>query len=102
MSERLTKDELKHIASLAKLNFSDIEIDRFDKEFNDILGYVSLVKECDTSGIEYEHNLEDYSDSILQADEPVIGLSTEEALLNATEGRSKGGFIVTSKIVTKE
>lgn len=102
MSERLSKEELKHIAKLAKLEFSDSEIDRFDKEFNDILGYVSMIKECDTEGIEFEHNLADYNDTILQDDEPVFGLTTEEALQNASQGRNKGGFVVTSKIVTKE
>ena len=102
MAEKLTKEEIKHIASLAKLELLDSELERFDKEFNDILGYVSMINECDTTGIEFEHNLEDYNDTALQEDTPKKGLTTLEALMNATEGRSKGGFVVTSKIVNKE
>ena len=99
---KLTKDEIKHIASLAKIKFTDEELNEFDKEFNEILGYVSMIQECNTEGIEFEHNLDDYEGEVLMEDEPRKGLSKEDALRNATEGRNKGGFIVTSKIVNKE
>lgn len=101
-SAKLTKEEIKHIAKLAKLEFSDEELEKFDDQFNDILGYVSMINECDTTGIEFEHNLQDYNGKVLQDDEARNGLTTQEALQNATDGRSKNQFIVTSKIVSKE
>lgn len=99
---KLTRDEIKHIAKLAKLEFSDDQLDKFGNEFNGILGYVSMIQQCDTTGIEFEHNLQDYKGDVLQNDEPRDGLTTAEALQNATDGRSKNQFIVTSKIVNKE
>lgn len=97
----LTKDEIKHIANLAKLEFSDAELERFEKEFNSILEYVSMIKECDTADIEFEHNLSDYNSAILQDDLVKPGLSRDKALQNATQ-RTKAGFVVTSKIINKD
>lgn len=98
----LTKDEIKHIADLAKLKFTDEELEKFSSEFNSILDYVSLIKECDTTGIEFEHNLDKFKGSVLQEDVAKASLSREEVLKNATNGRNKNGYIRTSKIVSKE
>ncbi len=98
----LTKDEIKHIADLAKLKFSDSELEKFSGEFNSILEYVSQIKECDTTGIEFEHNLNHFIGNVLQEDVARESLSTTEVLKNATEGRSKSGYVRTSKIVSKE
>lgn len=98
----LTTEEIKHIASLAKLEFSAQEIERFRGEFNNILKYVSQIEECDTTGIDFEHNLSEYKGEVLQEDVVRAGLEKDEALMNATDGRSKAGLIVTSKIISKE
>ncbi len=102
MSTTLTKEEIKKIAGLAKLEFSDVELDKFAAEFNNILNYVSLIQECDTTGIEFEHNLSDYQGSVLQKDEVKPSLPQDKLMQNATDGRSKFGYIVTSKIINKE
>lgn len=99
---QLSKEEIKHIADLAKLKLTDNELDKFAVEFNSILDYVSQIKECDTTGIEFEHNLHNFKGSVLQEDISRVSLTTDEVLKNATEGRSKGGYIRTSKIVSKE
>lgn len=101
-NRKITKDEIKHIAFLAKLEFTDQELEKFEKKFNDILDYVSLIKECDTSDIEFEHHMDDYSGEVLQDDIHRPSLPKEKLLMNATEGRNKSGFVVTSKIVNKE
>lgn len=95
-------DEIKHIAQLAKLKFSEAELKKFASEFNNILDYVSMIKECDTSDIDFEHNLQDYIGEPLQLDQPKKSLAKKAALLNATDGRTKDGYIRTSKIVTKD
>lgn len=95
-------EELKHIAQLAKLEFSNPELGKFASEFNAILDYVSMISECDTSGIDFEHNLQDYVGEPLQPDVSKPSLSKKAALMNATDGRSKDGYIRTSKIVSKE
>ncbi|MEO6729338.1 MAG: Asp-tRNA(Asn)/Glu-tRNA(Gln) amidotransferase subunit GatC [Candidatus Dojkabacteria bacterium] len=98
----LTKEEIKKIAGLAKLDFSDTQLDKFAGEFNEILGYVSLIQECDTTGIEFEHNLNDFQGSVLQKDEVKPSTPQDKLMQNATDGRNKFGYIVTSKIINKE
>jgi aspartyl-tRNA(Asn)/glutamyl-tRNA(Gln) amidotransferase subunit C len=102
MAKSVTKEEIKHIASLAKLSFSDSELAKFENEFNEILSYVSKIQECDVSGIEFEHNMQEFIGDILQEDTVKPSLSREKVLQNATKNRNNGKYIRTSKIVNKE
>jgi aspartyl-tRNA(Asn)/glutamyl-tRNA(Gln) amidotransferase subunit C len=102
MAKEVTKEEIKHIASLAKLSFSDSELEKFENEFNEILNYVSKIQECDVSGIDFEHNLQDFEGQVLQEDSVKLSLPRGKALQNATGNRNNGKYIRTSKIVNKE
>jgi len=99
---KITKKEIKHIAVLAKLSFNDSELQIFEKEFNSILEYISTINECDTTGIEFEHNLSDFKGLVLQEDIKRPSIKRDQLLMNATDGRNKNGYIRTSKIVSKE
>jgi len=48
----LSKEEVKHIAKLARLGLTDAEIEKFQKELSAILDYVEKLKEVDISGVE--------------------------------------------------
>jgi len=98
----VTIEEIKHIANLAKLKFTDAELAKFASEFNNILDYISQIKECDTSDIEFEHHLNNFTGNVLQPDEIKPSLPQAKVLQNATDGRTKNGYIRTSKIVSKE
>ncbi|MCA9380637.1 Asp-tRNA(Asn)/Glu-tRNA(Gln) amidotransferase subunit GatC [Candidatus Dojkabacteria bacterium] len=101
--KKATKQDIQKIAGLAKLKLSESELDKYENEFNDILDYVGKVMECDVDGIEEEHNLENYKDEVMQDDEPVdAGISRDEYLQNATDGRSKNGYVVSSRVVGGE
>lgn len=98
----VTKEQIQHIAGLAKLKLSEEELNRYEKEFNSILEYIAKVNECDVSDIEDEHNLEDYVGEVLREDKVVkSGISREDMLKNATKGRNKLGYIAVSKIIDK-
>ncbi|CAG1771156.1 Glutamyl-tRNA(Gln) amidotransferase subunit C [uncultured bacterium] len=98
----VTIEEIKHIANLAKLKFTDAELAKFASEFNNILDYISQIKECDASDIEFEHHLNNFAGNVLQPDEIKPSLPQAKVLQNATDGRTKNGYIRTSKIVSKE
>ena len=98
----VSEEEIKHIAELAKLEFSGKELKRFEGEFNNILDYISQIQECDTKGIEFEHNLQNYSGKVLQEDIPQKSLPVEKLMMNATDGRNKQNYIRTSKMISKE
>lgn len=47
----LSKEEVKHIAKLARLGLSDKEIEKFQKELSSILDYIEKLKKVDVSKI---------------------------------------------------
>ena len=46
------KDDIKHVAELARLELSDKELDIYGKQLSDILGYIEQLQEVNTDGIE--------------------------------------------------
>lgn len=45
----VTVEEVKHIAKLSRLSLSEKELQSFQKDMNDILGYVEILQKIDTS-----------------------------------------------------
>lgn len=48
----ISKEEVKHIAKLARLELSAREIEKYQKELSSILDYIEKLKEVDVSKIE--------------------------------------------------
>ena len=48
----INKDDVKHIAKLARLELSDKEINYFAAQLGQILEYIDQLKEVDTSNVE--------------------------------------------------
>lgn len=46
----VNKDQVKHIAKLARLGITDEENEKFQKEISSILNYFEMLKEVDVSG----------------------------------------------------
>lgn len=53
----LTKNEVNHIAKLARLGLSDEEVEKFQGELSSILDYVSQLQEADLSNTEPISNI---------------------------------------------
>ena len=80
----LTSDQIKHVALLSRLEFSDDEITRLGSELNSILAYMEKLSELDTENVPAtSHALK--TSNVLRADEPRPSLTNEEALANAPE-----------------
>jgi len=55
----IEKDQVKHIAELARLELSEEEIGEFQEELSDILDYVDQLKELDVSRVKpTSHSIE--------------------------------------------
>ncbi|ADI01289.1 Asp-tRNA(Asn)/Glu-tRNA(Gln) amidotransferase subunit GatC [Syntrophothermus lipocalidus] len=48
----LTREEVEHVAALARLKLSDEELERFAEQLTAILDYMSRLNDLDTSKIE--------------------------------------------------
>jgi len=49
---KINKQQIEHLAKLARLKISDSEEKQLQKEVADILDFISQLKEVDTSGVE--------------------------------------------------
>jgi len=48
----MNKEEIKHLAKLSEIEFSDEELLKFEKQFDEILNFVSKLQSVDTENIE--------------------------------------------------
>ncbi|MCD4694106.1 Asp-tRNA(Asn)/Glu-tRNA(Gln) amidotransferase subunit GatC [bacterium] len=46
---KLDKKQIKHIASLSKLELTDKELEKYGNQLSDVLGYIDQLKEVDVS-----------------------------------------------------
>ncbi|KRO16048.1 Asp-tRNA(Asn)/Glu-tRNA(Gln) amidotransferase subunit GatC [Lacticaseibacillus saniviri] len=47
----ISKDEVAHVAELARLEFSDAELDQFTAQMDEILNMVEQLEQVDTTGV---------------------------------------------------
>jgi aspartyl-tRNA(Asn)/glutamyl-tRNA(Gln) amidotransferase subunit C len=86
----LTREEVDHIADLARLNLTEEEKSRYREQLSDILDYAARLQNLDTSGIPPTSSVLPER-SVLRPDESRPGLSLEELMHNAPEAE-KGQF----------
>ena len=80
----MNREQLLHVARLARLELRDDELGRLEPQLNDILAAVSKVSELDLSDVPpTSHPLDVVN--VMGEDEPRPCLSVEEALANAPE-----------------
>src|SRR5438067_13015966 len=80
----IDREQLLHVAHLARLELREDEIERLEGQLNDILAAVSKVSELDLSDVPpTSHPLEVVN--VWEADEPRPCLSVDDALANAPE-----------------
>ena len=80
----LSREEVLHIARLARLGIDDVEIDRLRGQLSDILGHFAVLSHVNTEGVPpTAHTVAQCN--VLGYDEPAPSLSTEQVLSNAPE-----------------
>ena len=88
----LTREEVLHIAWLARVGLSDEDVVKFQEQLSDVLEHFETLKALDTEGVEptaYPLALE----SVMRPDEVRPSLSPEDVLANAPQSED-GAFRV--------
>jgi aspartyl-tRNA(Asn)/glutamyl-tRNA(Gln) amidotransferase subunit C len=80
----IDREQLLHVARLARLELREDEVERLQSQLNDILASVSKVSELDLSDVPPTSHPLDLV-NVWEQDEPRTCLSVEEALANAPE-----------------
>ncbi|MFQ3544242.1 Asp-tRNA(Asn)/Glu-tRNA(Gln) amidotransferase subunit GatC [Halobacillus rhizosphaerae] len=91
---RISKEEVKHVAHLARLAITEDEADKFTKQLDDIITYAEQLNELDTEGVEPTTHVLDLK-NVLRKDEPKKWIKKEDALKNAPDQKD-GQFKVPS------
>jgi aspartyl-tRNA(Asn)/glutamyl-tRNA(Gln) amidotransferase subunit C len=84
----LTRQEVEHVADLAKLGLTEEEIETYREQLSAILEYAALLERLDTDAIPPTATVLPLT-NVMRADEPASSLSQADALANApsaTEG----------------
>ena len=92
----LTKEEVLKIAKLSKLSFEEKEIEEFQIELNDILKYIDMLNEVDTSEVKPLVYINEAVNNFREKEEKP-SLKIEKVLLNAPE--SAENAIVVPKVI---
>ena len=80
----ITRQDVLHVARLARLELSDAEVERFREQLSAILDAVSKVQELDLADVPpTSHPLDVVN--VWRDDEPRPSLPVEEALANAPD-----------------
>lgn len=88
----LSREEVLHVAELARLSLGPEEVELFTRQLNDILAYVEKLQELDTTGVvPLAHVIPVFN--AFREDEVREGLPLDEALENAP-AREEGNFLV--------
>jgi aspartyl-tRNA(Asn)/glutamyl-tRNA(Gln) amidotransferase subunit C len=90
----IDRDQVLHVAKLARLKVTDDEVDRIAEELSKILGHVETMNELDLGGVEPTSHVVDLT-NVLREDVPRPGLTREQALEQAPD-TADGGFRVPS------
>lgn len=92
----VTPDDVRYIATLARLSFDDEETERLAGEMSTMLDYVAQLNELDTTGVPPMAHVLDLHD-VVREDEAEARISREEALQNAPD--TDGSYFRVPKVI---
>jgi len=96
----ITKEEIKKIASLAKINISDNELDNYSGQISKILEYMSTLNNVDTSKVDDFSNQLFDNDQSLREDVVEDSLNRDDVLKLAPD--SDGVYFKVPKVIEEE
>jgi aspartyl-tRNA(Asn)/glutamyl-tRNA(Gln) amidotransferase subunit C len=85
---KISKEEIEHIAVLARLSLPEEEKELFGSQLSNILDYMEKLNELDTKGIEPTSHVLPLS-NVMRDDAPRPSIPKEEALTNAPDHTEK-------------
>ncbi|RUM89746.1 MAG: Asp-tRNA(Asn)/Glu-tRNA(Gln) amidotransferase subunit GatB [Thermodesulfatator sp.] len=92
----ISREEVRHVAHLARLTFSEEDFERFTRELSSILDYIAKLSEVDTSGVEPTYNALQLENRFRE-DRTRESFPPEEILQNAPE--QEGTSFVVPRVI---
>ena len=95
---KLTEEEVRHIAKLANLTLTEEEVRKFQKQLSETLKYIDILNEIDTSGVMSTSQVAGLKD-VTRGDQIKPPLSSKESLSGAPAFQD--GFFKTKGVLDK-
>ena len=92
----ISEEQVKHVAKLAKLSFSDDELHEFTSQLGKIIDMVETLEEVDTEGVPFTSNVA-ATINVMREDIAAEGWNRQELMRNVPE--SEDGFIKVPAII---
>ncbi len=96
MSSNISKEEVAHVAELAKLKLDDDKLDYFTKQIDDIVGMFETIDKVDTTNIDPTYSVTDQLNTMRE--DIADNWNQRQALLD-TAPETKDGFIEVPTII---
>ena len=80
----ISRDDVEHVARLARLALTDAEVERMREQLSGILAYIDTLRGLDTANVEPTSHAVPLV-NVMREDEPRPCLSQDEALANAPD-----------------
>lgn len=93
---RISAEQVKHVAHLARISFSEEEIEKFTNDLDAIISFAEQLSELDTENVEPTSHVLDMK-NVMREDIPSQGLPVQDVLKNAPE--HQGGQIKVPAII---
>ena len=93
---KISNEEVKHIANLAKLSLSEEEVEKYAKELGQIAEFVEKLNEVDITGVKPTAHILD-TQNVFRKDIKTGSFNREEILKNAPS--KEAGCISVPKVV---
>ena len=94
---KITRDEVMHVANLARLDMDEASIDKFADQIGTILEYVDVLNRVDTQGVTPTSHAISLT-NVFREDREQKTLERDKALANAPQ-KEDGNFVV-PKVIT--
>jgi aspartyl-tRNA(Asn)/glutamyl-tRNA(Gln) amidotransferase subunit C len=85
----IDRAEVLHVATLARLELSEEEVERMSRELSAVLDHIEKISELDLEGVPPTSHVIEVS-SALRPDEPADSLPREVALASAPDSDGEG------------
>lgn len=96
---KITKEQVKKVSKLVKLNLSEAETEKYAEKFTDTLKYINVLNELDTQNVAETYQVTGLN-NVYQTAENTVTVSKVKALANAN--KVKKDLFVTTGVFDRE
>ena len=99
-SRKISEDKVRHVAKLAHLTLSEIEVETYTKQLSAVLDYIEELEGVDTSNVKPTFQVIDGLENVLREDKVEKSFTSEKALSQA--GNTHGNYFVADHVFSQK